>query len=306
MVREELAVRLNDREYTNWLKAGRCLLLLKDGLHPFITHHMSTFHRDLLNQNALLQKPCETSSCRPRGNKLSSPCRVCSEWQRLILRYHRQPSSTVNWDNCFPPHWRTDPWELAKAYMPRGQGKVKGADQCDASALLNLINYCGGFQSVDTKFVREVIRYRNELMHSSEFHMKDEWMKHYRVALRNLVRQFSHVPQMATAGRQIEEMLTVDLSVCISGLDRMDSADLDGFEIDSVSQWETSADLISQWEAELLQERLQELLHAADDDTTTRDAEQLKTLDGFLQANRDLGERFSAELQAIHSLQARE
>lgn len=70
MVREELAVRLNDREYTNWLKAGRCLLLLKDGLHPFITHHMSTFHRDLLNQNALLRKPCETSSCRPRGNKV--------------------------------------------------------------------------------------------------------------------------------------------------------------------------------------------------------------------------------------------
>lgn len=52
----------------------------------------------------------------------------------------------------------------------------------------------------------QVIRYRNELMHSSEFHMKDEWMKHYRVALRNLVRQFSHVPQMATAGRQIEEV----------------------------------------------------------------------------------------------------
>lgn len=40
--------------------------------------------------------------------------------------------------------------------MPRGQGKVKGAGQCDASALLNLINYCDCFQSVDLKFVREV------------------------------------------------------------------------------------------------------------------------------------------------------
>lgn len=40
--------------------------------------------------------------------------------------------------------------------MPRGQGKVKGADQCDASALLNLINYCDRFQFVDPKFVREV------------------------------------------------------------------------------------------------------------------------------------------------------
>lgn len=40
--------------------------------------------------------------------------------------------------------------------MPRGQGDVKAADQCDASALLNLINYCDCFRSVDLKCVREV------------------------------------------------------------------------------------------------------------------------------------------------------
>lgn len=43
-----------------------------------------------------------------------------------------------------------------QAYMPRGQWKMKGADQCDASALLNLINYCDYFRSVDPKVVREV------------------------------------------------------------------------------------------------------------------------------------------------------
>uniref|UniRef100_UPI0037E8D6DF uncharacterized protein CXorf38 homolog n=1 Tax=Semicossyphus pulcher TaxID=241346 RepID=UPI0037E8D6DF len=305
MVLEELAVRLNDREYKNWLKAGRCLLILKEGLHPFITQHMRAFHGDLLNKNTLLRKPCETSSCRPKGNKLSSACRSCSAWQTEILRHHRQRDVSVNWDNCSPPHWRTDHWELAKAYMPRGQGKVKGADQCDASALLNLINFCDCF-SVDHKLVREVIRHRNELMHSCELGVKDDWMRHYQSALRNLLRQFSHVPQMATAARQIEEMLTVDLSIWVSGLDRVDSADLARFESDSVSQWETSADLIGQWEAELLQERLQELLHDDDDDTKTRDAEQLRSLGGFLQENRDLSERFSAELKAINSLEARQ
>ncbi|KAG8013929.1 protein CXorf38-like protein [Nibea albiflora] len=231
---EELAVRLNDSGYKNWLKAARCLLLLREGLHPFITRHMSAFHGDLLNQNTLLRKPCETS-CRPRGTK---------------------------------------------AYMPRGQGEVKGADQCDASALLNLINYCDYFQSVDLKCVREVIHFRNELMHSCEFRVKDEWMKHYQTTLKNLVWQFRNQPQMATVGRQIEEC-------------------------------KTGANLISQWEAELLQERLQELLHAAadsddDDDTKTQDTEQLKRLGGFLQANRDLAERFSAELKAMSSLQAGE
>lgn len=58
-------------------------------------------------------------------------------------------------------------------------------------------------------------------------------------------------------------MLAVDLSIWISGVDQMDSVNLDGLETDSVSTLENTADLISQWEAELLQEALQELLHAA-------------------------------------------
>nr|XP_020479750.1 uncharacterized protein CXorf38 homolog [Monopterus albus]XP_020479751.1 uncharacterized protein CXorf38 homolog [Monopterus albus] len=299
MGRAELAVRLNHREYTNWLKAGRCLLILKDALHPYISQHMRAFHADLLSQNALLRKPCQTS-CKPRGNKLSSACRACTEWTTVILRHNKQPDATVNWDNCSPPSWRTDYWELAKAYMPRGQGRVKSADQCDASALLNLINYCNRFQLSDSKCVKEVIRYRNELMHSCDLSVDDDWMRHYWSTLKRLVRQFTHVPQMATTEQKIDEMLTVDLSI---SLDQMDS----GVECDSArKKWESDVDLISQWEAELLEERLQELLHAADDDTETRDTEQLKRLGGFLQANRDLCDRFSAELQTINSLVARD
>lgn len=37
----------------------------------------------------------------------------------------------------------------------------------------------------------------------------------------------------------------------------------------------------------------------------SQDTEQLKRLRGFLQANKDLGERFSTELQAFDSLEVR-
>ncbi|KAF7653661.1 hypothetical protein LDENG_00079970 [Lucifuga dentata] len=259
MVHEELGVRLNDRSYKHWLKAGRCLLILKEGLHPYINSQMRTFHADLLNQNTLLRRPCE-GSCRPTGNKLLWPCKVCSEWQRVILIHHRHPNATVNWDNCSPPFWRIDHWELAKAFMPRGQLKVSGAAQCDASALLNLINYCDCFCIVDLKFVRELIRCRNELMHSCELRVNDAWMKHFQVTLEILVKQFNHIPQMATVAQQINEMLTVNWSICVSGFDRMDGAHLE-----RERQWEANAALISQWEAELLQETLQELLNSHDD-----------------------------------------
>ncbi|XP_058482957.1 uncharacterized protein CXorf38-like isoform X2 [Solea solea] len=308
MLSEELVARLNDGGYKNWLKAGRCLLILKGGLHPVTSKHMRAFHRDLLLHNPVLQTQCHTAACRPRGNKFSMACRVCTEWQTVILRHHRQPGASVNWDNCVPPQWRTDYWEVAKAYMPRGQGKVKRADQCDASALLNLINFCDCFQSVETKYVREVIRYRNELMHSCELHVEDEWMKHYRMTLKRFIQQFSHVPQMERVGRDIDEMLTVDLSVCVSGLDKVDSVTVDKTELHAFHEGASSTDLIGQWEAELLREKLQELLHDDDDDDddeNMKDSEPLKRLSGFLQANSDLGARFSAELQTINSLQDR-
>ncbi|KAM6919076.1 uncharacterized protein CXorf38-like [Xenentodon cancila] len=238
---------------------------------------------------------------------ISSLCRLCSEWQKAILAHHRHPdATTINWANCCPPNWRTNHWELAKAYMPRGQAKVKGADQCDTSALLNLINYCKYFCYVDPKLVRQVIQYRNELMHSCEFRIKDEWMRHYGTTLKQFVQQFSQVPQMATVEKQIEDILSVDLSICVLGVDRMDSAGLlDGLQADSVTQLETSLEQISQWETELLQEMSQECMHAAPedhDDSVTQDTEQLKRLGGFLEANKDLSERFSTILQAINCL----
>lgn len=40
--------------------------------------------------------------------------------------------------------------------MPRGYSEVKTVEQCDASALLNLINSCDCFLSVGVDYVREV------------------------------------------------------------------------------------------------------------------------------------------------------
>lgn len=51
--------------------------------------------------------------------QLSSACRPCSEWQKVILMHHRNPDGSINWANCSPPLWRTDHWELAK--VPLGK-----------------------------------------------------------------------------------------------------------------------------------------------------------------------------------------
>lgn len=155
MVHEELSARLNDGGYKNWLKAGYCLLKLREGLHPFTDTEMRSFHGNLVTRNPGLRRPCR-SGCRPKGNQLYSVCVVCTEWRNMILRHHTNPRGVVNWGNCRPPLWNQDHWELAKAYMPRGQAGVKGAELCDASALLNLLNFCSHFNYVDQHCVREV------------------------------------------------------------------------------------------------------------------------------------------------------
>lgn len=80
-------------------------------------------------------------------------------------------------------------------------------------------------------------------------------------------------------------MLTIDLSISVLGIEQMDSADsLAGLESDDINQSEASAELLSQWETELLQEMLQECLHvAAEDDVDAKNqvggARSLKTAD---------------------------
>uniref|UniRef100_A0A674MUZ4 Uncharacterized protein n=1 Tax=Takifugu rubripes TaxID=31033 RepID=A0A674MUZ4_TAKRU len=215
---------------------------------------LTGFHADLLSRNCRLKEPCK-NFCRTRGTTLCSPCWTCEEWKKTILRHHRQKNVTLNWGNCSPPQWRTAYWELAKAYMPRGYSEVKTVEQCDASALLNLINSCDCFLSVDVDYVREVVHHRNKLMHSAEFSAEDEWMTRYRRSLRNLAQQFSHVPEMENAGQQMEKVLNATFSVHVT----------DGEQSDSASELEVGVELISQWETEFLQERLQELLRAAAD-----------------------------------------
>ncbi|CAL8343600.1 unnamed protein product [Merluccius merluccius] len=296
MVYEELEKRLNDSGYRNWIKAGHCLLLLKEGLSPYADREVRCFHGDLLNQNAALRGCCQRA-CSFRGRKPSSLCQLCLDWSKVILRHYRSSGvHQVNWENCSPARWREDHWELAKAYMPRGLSMVRASDQCDASALLNLLNFCDWFHSVDPSVVRAVIRCRNEVMHSCKMNMDDVWMAHYHATLKQLLGQ---VTSMARTQQQIEEVFTVDLSINVTGLDQMDAA-VDGLQVDSNNLLHSAAS-ISQLEAELLGERLRVLVQ----DTETQ-SEELQKVRGFLDRNHDLQEKLRPQWQRLEAVQAQQ
>ncbi|XP_026867604.2 uncharacterized protein CXorf38 homolog [Electrophorus electricus] len=294
MVHEELFARLNEVGYKNWLKAGYCLMKVKDGLCGFVDNEMRDFHNVVINSNTILLRgtTCQ-SNCRPKNNQFQSVCALCSEWKREIVKHHTKPYSVINWGNCRPWLWPTEPWELAKAFMPRGQTGVTRAEHCDAAALLNLLHLCDHFSFINHCLVTEVIRYRNELMHSCEMRVSDQWMAHFQKSLEQLLLQLRHVPEVAIAAQQIQEMLSVDLSVHVPGVDSVDGANRVGIE--SISLWET----------ELLRESLKDLLNTDEHEGAPiyADLQKLQMLHRFLSGNKDLEEQFGNELHSIQVLE---
>ncbi|XP_062866640.1 uncharacterized protein CXorf38 homolog [Trichomycterus rosablanca] len=299
MVYEDLFARLNEVGYKNWLKAGYCLLKVKDGLCGFADHEMRSFHQAVIYNNSVLQSQhtCR-SNCRPRGTQFHPDCFLCDEWKKEILRHHTKPSCTIHWGNCRSWLWPTQHWELAKAFMPRGLADSTKAEQCDAAALLNLFNFCDQFNFINRRLLIEVIRCRNELMHSCEMRVSDQWMAHFQKSLEQVLLPLRHIPEVAAAGQQIQQMLSVDLSVNIPGVDSVDGAETDGVLIESISQWET----------ELLRESLRDLLDNSENEgnLTAVELENMQRFYRFLTSQKDLEEQFSTELQRIKDLEAKQ
>uniref|UniRef100_A0A8C3S8P5 Chromosome X open reading frame 38 n=1 Tax=Chelydra serpentina TaxID=8475 RepID=A0A8C3S8P5_CHESE len=256
MALAELAARLNCAEYKNWVKAGHCLVLLRDALQRFAGEQLRAFHRQLLARSpARLAPPgrlCR-SRCLPRGRQFQSSCSLCTEWKKEILKHHTNRNGEVHWGNCKPWLWPSNSWELAKAYMPRGLMDISGPDKCDAAALLNLFNFCDHFSGIDQKKVREVIKCRNELMHSSEMKVSSLWLEEFGKKIQNLIKELQNVPEVMTASTRIEKLLSSDWAVYIPG----EEDQPDGLE--GETEVCMSGSQISEIEMELIKERLKEI-----------------------------------------------
>uniref|UniRef100_A0A8C5LX06 Chromosome X open reading frame 38 n=1 Tax=Leptobrachium leishanense TaxID=445787 RepID=A0A8C5LX06_9ANUR len=159
MAANGLLIRLNSQGYKNWIKAGQCLLMLKDSLQGFIAAEMRSFHRDLCSRipAPAVRGAATRCHCRAKGKQFVPGCAVCAEWKKLILHHHNNRNGEIHWENCNPSLWSTNYWEVAKAFMPRGHANKKGPEFCDASALLNLMTACDGFRGYNQSTVREVL-----------------------------------------------------------------------------------------------------------------------------------------------------
>ena len=167
--------RMNDKGYHNWLLVGQSLLHMKLGLEGFADKVMTAFHTQLQQKHS--PKTCTNATCISKNIvydskgqsheywKFKSPCptQVCQNWLTDIAREMKnvRAKNQVYWTNTNVQLWPKERWEVAKAYMERGQQAIKTSSESDASSLLTLIGNCKfflscGLQPKDVKLVHDV------------------------------------------------------------------------------------------------------------------------------------------------------
>ncbi|XP_027288972.1 uncharacterized protein CXorf38 homolog isoform X3 [Cricetulus griseus] len=180
--------------------------------------------------------------------------------------------------------------------MPRGLADKRGPEECDAVALLSLINSCDHFM-VDRKKVTELIKCRNEIMHSSEMKVSSTWLRDFQIKIQNFLNEFKNIPEIVAVHSRIEQLLTSDWAVHIPEEDERDGCEFEMGSYLSVSQ-------IHEIEMELLKEKLQEMyLQAAEEEVLPEEiSNQLDVVKAFLRNNSDLRNGLTEDIQKLDSL----
>lgn len=221
---------------------------------------------------------------------------MCAEWKREILKHHTNRNGDVHWGNCRPGRWPVDAWEVAKAFMPRGLADKTGPEECDAVALLSLINSCDHFV-VDRKKVTEVIKCRNEIMHSSDMKVSSVWLRDFQMKIHNFLNEFKNIPEIMAVYSRIEQLLTSDWAVHIPEEDQRDGCE------DETRIYLTESQ-INEIEMELLKEKLQELYLQAEEQEVLPEEilNQLEVVKEFLRNNKDLRNGLAEDMYKLDSL----
>lgn len=146
-----LEERLNDPGYKFWIKAGLCLMEVKKSIEKFADERSIRLHGFV--KTAVAQTKAAVGICNNatvskfKKNWTFHCCKDCDVYIKEIIKYSRQDFKVAksNWNNSDAQYWPSEPWEMVKVYMNKGQkdfATQPNAKETDLSGLLNFIDHC--------------------------------------------------------------------------------------------------------------------------------------------------------------------
>ncbi|KAH3820404.1 uncharacterized protein LOC127832627 [Dreissena polymorpha] len=170
-----LADVFTEKERTNWLKAWLAVDIGKSGLDQFADNVAKTIHANIYNTilpsvyapvacnlclTANLLKCPTPGICNKRG--ANNPCKVhdtaakqprqcpanmCNKVFDEIKNLHK--FSNPSWKNTRAEQWESNPWEIAKAYLPPdGYTEKISVQDTDFNGLISFMMNCKHFDSM--------------------------------------------------------------------------------------------------------------------------------------------------------------
>ena len=207
------------KEYQNWLSVGDALLLMSDGLRPYIEDEMKIFHQRLL-ANLASTPPCVCLN--PTKHKTT-----CT-WSNYLIGCHR--ARKPKWHQSDPTKWsdiNCGHWEIAKLFMAdlgASKAAVVDASTTDCTGLINLIYWCDHFQ-VQTDLIKAVREARNTNWgHAPRQELTDAQKSSAINAIRNLLQDQELVAD-ANVQKALHEITCMEKELGVRSVERKVLAD---------------------------------------------------------------------------------
>ncbi|KAH3697564.1 hypothetical protein DPMN_085067 [Dreissena polymorpha] len=236
---------LTEKERTNWLKAWLAIGIAKEGLEHFVDNEIQTIHNRIYN-TVLSSRPSQTSPCTkcdtanllkcptpgmcnkkggqsvcasmhdtPLKQYRPCPLKICDKVRDEITKEHRFKHGS--WKNTSANKWYSDPWEIAKCFLPpdgyKGTSSVKDTD---FNGVVSILLNCKHFESkfsfqISTTQARSACLlsrardFGRNVRHSSQFKVTDFDLRNLFTTLEMLFKDLAHEVQVQDAVTKLQE-----------------------------------------------------------------------------------------------------
>ncbi|XP_053391604.1 uncharacterized protein LOC128554347, partial [Mercenaria mercenaria] len=245
---------LSRSKFKNWIKAGLGILYTKEGIEPFVYDEIETFQKKCLKEiydRCRLPTGTKCSSCRTENIVVCPTNRICNG-DREKCRFHRNNATRYiisgcpkkichnfvnkikyahrfrdpSFENTAATKWCSNPWEVAKCFMPPdGYKNVTNAAETDFDGLIGVIINYKAFQSKfhedlskTDNIVWKARHLGNALRHSSDLGAEDGDLQQYLSTLQSVLSDPGYLATHTASQNARKKLSELDDDTLVIGI----------------------------------------------------------------------------------------